>query len=121
MASKPSPNSHPKRELALLLIREARWHRQVEGRWRQRKRLGLARAARARAGAEHHDGEGNDGDREDGAVHHGHLGHEEHRLDERDDQGPSVPAPRALGELSATGRAGLGEQCTPLRKEPVAK
>ena len=31
MASKPSPNSQPKRELALLLIREARWHRQVEG------------------------------------------------------------------------------------------
>ena len=28
---------------------------------------------------------------------------------------------KSIGELSATGRAGLGEQCTPLRKEPVAK
>lgn len=60
---------------------------------------GGGRTARARAEAGQHGGEGDDaaeddGDQEDGAVHHGHLGHEEHRLDERDDQGPSVPAPR---------------------------
>ena len=82
-------------------------HRQAEGGG------GGGRTARARAEAGQHGGEGDggaedDGDREDGAVHHGHLGHEEHRLDERDDQGPSVPAPRALSELSARGPCGAG-------------
>ena len=94
-------------------------HRQAEGGG------GGGRTARARAEAGQHGGEGDGGaedggDREDGAVHHGHLGHEEHRLDERDDQGPYLRQ-GPLANCQRAGRAGLGEQCTPLRKEPVAK
>mgnify|MGYP001500965781 CR=1 FL=1 len=82
------------RGMALLLVREAKVHRQAV-----RGRSG-SRTARARVGAGQHGGEGDDGaedngDREDSAVHHRHLGHEEHRL-EHVDEGlhERVPAPR---------------------------
>ena len=72
------------REMALLLVREAKVHRQAVG-----GRSG-SRTARARVGAGQHGGEGDDGaedngDREDSAVHHRHLGHEEHRLEHVDE------------------------------------
>jgi hypothetical protein len=74
------------RELALLLVLSVtrRGERQEEGGG------GGGRTARARAEAGLHGGEGDDdaeddGDQEDG-VHHGHLGHEEHWLDGRDDR-----------------------------------
>ena len=72
------------REMALLLVREAKVHRQAVG-----GRSG-SRTARARVGAGQHGGEGDDGaedngDREDSAVHHRHLGLEEHLLEHVDE------------------------------------
>ena len=92
-------------------------HRQAEGGG------GGGRTARARAEAGQHGGEGDGGaedggDREDGAVHHGHLGHEEHRLDERDDQAQSVLR-QGGAQCQRAGRAGMGKQRAPLRRAPA--
>ena len=86
---------------------------------------GGGRTARARAEAGQHGGEGDDaaeddGDQEDGAVHHGHLGHEEHRLDERDDQAlRRAYCAKGRANCQRAGRAGMGKQRAPLRKAPA--
>ena len=85
---------------------------------------GGGRTARARAEAGQHGGEGDDaaeddGDQEDG-VHHGHLGHEEHRLDERDDQAlRRAYCAKGRANCQRAGRAGMGKQRAPLRKAPA--